>query len=242
MIKPDDGGARLTARQYREHPMFQRFLATGDGRAYKFSDFLTPRALHATEMYQTHYRAIGVEHQFLICLGSPSPYSIGFALSRDRLDFNERDRTVLNMLRPHLTRAYEQASATERLRAGVAVLGRAAEAAEAGIVLFTRSGHIEYATRRARGWLREYFGRRGRPSRACPSRSRSGSASPPRGPRRARSGRRRSRSSSRGETGSSPSASPERRRTRPCCSRSGAPPRGPPPWHRSGSRRARARC
>ncbi len=168
VIKPDDGGARLNARQYREHPMFQRFLATGDGRAYKFSDFLTPRALHATEMYQTHYRAIGVEHQFLICLGSPSPYSIGFALSRDRLDFNERDRTVLNMLRPHLTRAYEQASATERLRAGVAVLGRAAEAAEAGIVLFTRSGHIEYATRRARGWLREYFGRRGRPSSRLP--------------------------------------------------------------------------
>ena len=28
VIKPDDGGARLNARQYREHPMFQRFLAT----------------------------------------------------------------------------------------------------------------------------------------------------------------------------------------------------------------------
>src|SRR5262249_31511020 len=89
VIAPDDAAPRLTARQYREHPMFQRFLATGDGRAYKFSDFLTPRQLHATEMYQGHYRAIGVEHQMLVCLGSPSPYSIGFALSRDRLDFDE---------------------------------------------------------------------------------------------------------------------------------------------------------
>lgn len=168
VIKPDDGGARLNAQHYREHPMFQRFLATGDGRAYKFSDFLTQRELHATEMYQAHYRAIGVEHQMLICLGSPGPYAVGFALSRDRLDFSERDRTVLNLLRPHLTRAYEQASATERLRAGMAVLGRAAEAAEAGIVLFTRAGHVEYATRRARGWLREYFGQRGRPSSRLP--------------------------------------------------------------------------
>ena len=169
VIAPDDGGARMNARQYREHPMFQRFLATGDGRAYKFSDFLTTRALHATEMYQTHYRAIGVEHQMLICLGSPSPYSIGFALSRDRVDFDERDRSVLDLLRPHLIRGYDQASAAERLRAGMALLGRAAEAAEAGIVLFSRGGCIEYASARARSWLREYFGHRGRSAARLPA-------------------------------------------------------------------------
>jgi DNA-binding NarL/FixJ family response regulator len=168
VIKPDDGHLRLNARQYRDHPMFQRFLATGDGRAYKFSDFLTRAELHATEMYQGHYRLIGVEHQMLICLGKPSPHSVGFALSRDRLDFSERDRIVLDLLRPHLVGGYDQAAAAARLHAGLALLARAAEAAEAGIVLFNTDGRIDYATRQARHWLREYFGRRGRPSSRLP--------------------------------------------------------------------------
>ena len=161
VIEPDEGLVRLNAQQYRDHPMFQRYLATGDGRAYKFSDFLSRRELHATEMYQTHYRMIGVEHQILICLPSRRPYCIGFALSRDRLDFSERDRAILDLLRPHLVRGYQQADAAARLRAGMALLGRAADAAEAGIVLFAADGRIEFATRRARGWLRDYFGPRG---------------------------------------------------------------------------------
>ncbi|HUG36954.1 MAG TPA: helix-turn-helix transcriptional regulator [Candidatus Limnocylindrales bacterium] len=166
VIRPDDRYPRLNVRQYRDHPMFQRFLATGDGRAYKFSDFLTSSDLHATDMYQEHYRLVGIEYQMTVCLGTPKPFSVGFAVGRDRIDFTERDRAALDLLRPHLARAYEQASAAARMRARMALLGRAADTASAGVVLLSRDGRIEYATRRARGWLREYFGGRGRPSSA----------------------------------------------------------------------------
>ena len=169
LISPVDDIPPLTARQLREHPMMQLFVTTGDGRAHKFSDFLTREQLHQTEMYQEHYRPARVEYQMTISLGSPDPHAIGFALGRDLRDFSERDRLALDLLRPHLATAYERSSAAERLRARMTLLTRAAEVASAGIVFLSSSGRIEFITRRARHWLREYFPRRGRPSSRLPT-------------------------------------------------------------------------
>jgi DNA-binding CsgD family transcriptional regulator len=168
VISPADDIPPLNARQYRDHPMLQHFVETGDGCAHTFSDFLTREQLHRTEMYQEHYRPARVEHQMTICLGSPTPHAVGFALSRDLRDFSERDRLALNLLRPHLAAAYDRSSAAARLRARMALLARAADVAAAGIVLLSSTGRIEFITRRARHWLREYFPRRGRPSSRLP--------------------------------------------------------------------------
>jgi DNA-binding CsgD family transcriptional regulator len=159
----------LTTQHYREHPMMQRFLTDGDGRPAKFSDFLTRAEFYETSMYQEHYRVVGVEHQMSVFLDRPAfPGIIGFALSRDRVDFSERDRLALTLLRPHLATAYDRSSAAGRLHAQMALLMRAADVAPAGVVLLSSAGRIEFITRRAWQWLREYFPRRGRPSSRLP--------------------------------------------------------------------------
>jgi DNA-binding NarL/FixJ family response regulator len=170
LINPVDDIPPLTARQYRDHPMMQHFIRTGDGRAHKFSDFLTREELHRTEMYEAHYRPAGVEHQMTVCLGSPVPHVVAFALGRDHSDFTERERLACNLLRPHLATAYDRASAAARLQSGMALLARAAEAAAVGIVLLSKGGGIAFMTARARHWLRVYFPRRGRPSSRLPAR------------------------------------------------------------------------
>jgi DNA-binding NarL/FixJ family response regulator len=164
VIKPVDDVPPLGARHYGEHPMMQHFVRTGDGRAHKFSDFISRDQLHATAMYQDHYRATGVEHQMTICLGLPTPYVVAFAVGRDMRDFSERDRLLLNTLRPHLAGAYGRAAATARVRTHLQLLARAADIAAAPVVLLRASGAIDYSTPRARQLLREYFPRRGRPS------------------------------------------------------------------------------
>jgi DNA-binding CsgD family transcriptional regulator len=169
VVAPACARPLLTVRHYEEHPMMQRFLRSGDGRAAAFSDFLTPAALHATAMYQEHYRLVGVEHQVAVFLGRPGVTMIGFALGRDRLDFADRDRLALDLLRPHLARAHAQAAGAARLRERVALLGRAAEAAAGGLVLLDADGRIAFATRRARQALRDHFGARGRPSSRLPA-------------------------------------------------------------------------
>jgi DNA-binding CsgD family transcriptional regulator len=150
--------------RYGEHPMMQHFIRTGDGRAHTFSDFISRERLHATAMYQEHYREAGVEYQMTICLGPPTPYVVAFAVGRDMRDFSDRERLLLNTLRPHLAGAYGHAAATARLRAHLQLLSHAADIAAAPVVLLRSSGAIDYSTPRARQLLRQYFPRRGRPS------------------------------------------------------------------------------
>jgi DNA-binding NarL/FixJ family response regulator len=168
IVRPADTYPWLNGRQYQEHPMMQHFIKTCDGRARKFSDFLTRDELHRTAMYQEYYRNVGVEYQMAVFLGTPSPRFIGFALGRDLRDFSERDRLALNILRPHLATAYDRSSASGRFLAQMALLARAADEAAAGIVLLSSGGRITFMTRLARHWLREYFPRRGRPSSRLP--------------------------------------------------------------------------
>lgn len=123
---------------------------------------MTRARLHATAMYQDHYRGAGVEHQTTICLGSPTPHVVAFAIGRDVCDFSERDRLVLNLLRPHLATAYARAAANARLHARMAILAQAADTAAAAIIVLSRDNRVNFCTRRAREWLREYFPSRGR--------------------------------------------------------------------------------
>ena len=72
------------------------------------------------------------------------------------------------MLRPHLLQAQEQAQAAAGVRARLQTLGRALEASDLAVILLASNARIELATRRARQWLREYFGSRRRPAERLP--------------------------------------------------------------------------
>lgn len=92
-----------------QNPIVQYYQRTRDGRAYRFSDFLTREEYHATEIYQHVYRPMGVEHQVAVAMPSPADLTIGIALSRKRRDFSQRDRDVLDLARPHLIQAWRTA-------------------------------------------------------------------------------------------------------------------------------------
>jgi DNA-binding CsgD family transcriptional regulator len=112
-----------------QNPLVSRFQRTRDGRAYKWSDLMTRRELHATELYELAYRPMRVEYQMAICLPSPEELVIGIAFNRERRDFGERDRTLLNLVRAPLVQAYRTveryAALTQRLEAMEQGMGRA---------------------------------------------------------------------------------------------------------------------
>lgn len=96
----------IFVRYGHQNPIAARYRRTRDGRAYKWSDFIDRRALHATDLYRDLYRRMGVEHQMAICLPAPPSVVIGIAFNRGRRDFDERDRMLLNLTRSSLIRAY----------------------------------------------------------------------------------------------------------------------------------------
>lgn len=81
-------------------------------------------------------------------------YTKNFLFQKATADFDERDRLVLNLLRPHLSYLYRQALARRRLTSALAALERSREA----VVLFDRRARIAFVTVRARRLLAAYFG------------------------------------------------------------------------------------
>jgi DNA-binding CsgD family transcriptional regulator len=110
-----------------ENPCVAYYRRTGDGRATKISDFLTQRQLRGLGYYSDYLRRVGLEHRMSIVIPKPPHSVIALALGRSGRDFSERDRLVLDLLRPHLTQAHDNAAALERLREGLARSNHAKE-------------------------------------------------------------------------------------------------------------------
>jgi DNA-binding CsgD family transcriptional regulator len=150
VIDIPSGDEEILGTYAQQNPL----IAAADPRlVLKFSDFLSPRQLHRLDLYDLIYQRLRVEHQIAFLLASPMPRVVGVALSRVRRDFSERDRSVLEAIRPLATRAYRdviQRAITGSLLAALDTTG--ADAASAVIVL-DRSGRIAFATGPAKALL-----------------------------------------------------------------------------------------
>lgn len=147
------------ARLAHQHPLIS-VQANGDIGTYKISDFLSRRQFHSLELYQDLYRRIEAEDQ--IAFGLPGQLVIGVAMNRDRGEFSERDRGMLDLLAPHLAQARGQI--VERARAGalLAALERALDQGGAAVIALGDKDEIAAASGAAIELLRAYFpGERG---------------------------------------------------------------------------------
>jgi DNA-binding CsgD family transcriptional regulator len=125
--------------------------------ARPLSDFWTQKKFHDSPIYQLLYGPMGVEYQMAVTLPAPRPVVVGIALSRCDTDFTDRDRSVLNVLRPHLAQAWYTAKDQSQLRA---LLGAASEAsAETGAGLIVLSDPPHELTPGALVTLYRFFGR-----------------------------------------------------------------------------------
>jgi DNA-binding CsgD family transcriptional regulator len=99
-----------------DHPVC-RAHERGDFRTLKLSDFLTRRELHRSQLYNEWFRPYGVEHELELAIPSPQWHTRTFIWDRRgraSTDFTERDRLVLDLLKPQLTRLSEQSAARKR--------------------------------------------------------------------------------------------------------------------------------
>lgn len=104
-----DGRDRDASLVY-SHPFNATFVKRADQRALKLSDFLTVRQFRQTALYAEVYGPMRFDQE-LGCTIDPAPGSNSAALTleRRRLDFSERDRLLLTLLRPHFDKAHKNA-------------------------------------------------------------------------------------------------------------------------------------
>lgn len=132
----------------------------GDGQALKISDFLSSPEFKKKEIYNEFYRPMRIPFLIGIALPINSHCLITIGHHRSRTDFTERERTVLNMIQPHVLQAYTNAVAVTHMRTELAKLTHAFDQIPQGLISVDTSGLIEWATIRARKLLEDYFGAR----------------------------------------------------------------------------------
>jgi len=162
------GSERIWERYSREHPLLNHFWRTKDGRAVKFSDFVSQRQLRRTSLYNEFFRPLNIRHQMTFCLREPTGFLVAIALNRAATDFSERERVMLNLLRPHLMQAYQNAEAVTRLFVEMAQVRGALERLDRGVVFLSAGGKIRRMTELAREWVNEYFGTKPAPGNHLP--------------------------------------------------------------------------
>ena len=90
-----------------QHAVCEYFARTGDFRPRRMSDLLSPREWRSRELYNVVFRP----YQYELDLRIPSSRTGStrtFLFHGQKRDFGERDRLVLELLRPHLERVVDR--------------------------------------------------------------------------------------------------------------------------------------
>jgi DNA-binding CsgD family transcriptional regulator len=93
------------------------------GSASRLSDFLGLRQRRSAAVRDDWYFGLGVRDDLSIWLGASTVRTATLMLWSTERDFSERDRNILDVLRPHFVGTYRNARIRRRLRAMLAVDG-----------------------------------------------------------------------------------------------------------------------
>ena len=144
-------------RNIDQHAVVQHHLSR-DGAPRTVSDFYSRRQWHGTALYNEFFRPLNLETQVATLWSGPNPAIVATSLNRVRGDPSERDRLVLDLVRPHVGSAFAAARARTRSERLVESLAEGADRAGASVVVLSDSGRIEAASAGARRRLRAFFG------------------------------------------------------------------------------------
>jgi DNA-binding CsgD family transcriptional regulator len=150
----DDVDDELFWQLRHEHPACSYQDRTGDFSPQKTSDFVTMRQLQRLQIYVDYLRIFDIPHHFAVGLPASLTHTKMFLFdnTHERGDFGERERTILELLRPHLIRRYEHVKIRRRATAALGAL----ETSDEPLILLSEDGLPEFATSRARRLLSSY--------------------------------------------------------------------------------------
>ena len=157
----DDDGVEMSDEEWdltETHPICRRWWRDGCFSALRMSDVATRRDFRRTRLYAQFWEPWGVEYELKVRLPSPAWHGKTLALHRKAgRDFTMRDRLVLELLTPHLSRLWHAAATRRRLNRALAELDRIDEQGSRGVIFFGPAGEIAFASPPVQRLLRDFF-------------------------------------------------------------------------------------
>ncbi|HEY9609372.1 helix-turn-helix transcriptional regulator [Allocoleopsis sp.] len=160
-----DQAVPLTSEECRQHPVVSYYSKTLDGCAHKVSDFMNEAQLYQLEYYGKFLHPLGQEDELCMTFHTnsiaqvsqfnSSPIHVAISVTREQRSFTERDRLILNLLRPHVLQAYLNAQMFAQMEQTLAQSNQALE--QAGTIILSGDGKVKLLTQRAWKLLHCYF-------------------------------------------------------------------------------------
>jgi len=148
--------SRLWEQHMNEHPVLAHILRTGDCRVRRISDFWSGPQLHDSGLHHDFYRLCDIEDVLCIQIPCPAPWVIGVAWQEDRT-FTDRERLIADLARPHISQAWHNAKLVSRLMRQSQALRNGIENLDAGVILCSAQGRVQFINAQARRHLAKYF-------------------------------------------------------------------------------------
>jgi DNA-binding CsgD family transcriptional regulator len=120
LVRFEESDKRLTSAvrsamesAVHSHPFTRHFVRTGDSSALKPSDFMDQPQVRESIMGQQIYRAIGVRYLLSVSTTTGPGFASAVSFCNETRDFTERDRLILNLVRPHIVQARRNAELSD---------------------------------------------------------------------------------------------------------------------------------
>jgi DNA-binding CsgD family transcriptional regulator len=145
-------------RHMHEHPFLEHWDHRHAGyKSVRLSDLVSRSSWHDTTLYNEIYRPFPMEHMLGVAVRLSGPVKMHVVAMRGKIDFDERDRRVLDVLTPHLDAAYRYAETASHLKAQLATLLQGLEVDGGAAIHVGRDRRIRHMSPRAQGLLIAYF-------------------------------------------------------------------------------------
>jgi DNA-binding CsgD family transcriptional regulator len=104
-------------RHFHEHPLVRYHAYHGGPNTQRISDSLPLAQFRRSALYNDYYRRIRIDHAMALPIWVRDGMLVSFVLNRTRRDFTDRERALLDLMRPHLAKVYRRMSTVGRLTA-----------------------------------------------------------------------------------------------------------------------------
>ena len=95
-------------RHFHEHPLVRYHAYQGGRGTQRISDSLPIEQFRRSALYNDYYRRIRIDHAIALPIYVRDGVLVSFVLNRTRRNFTDRERALLDALRPHLARVYQR--------------------------------------------------------------------------------------------------------------------------------------
>lgn len=135
-------------RHFFAHPLVHYHATHHAGGAHRITDSMSDREFRATPLFADYYMKIGLDHSLALPLHVDGDLLVSFVFNRAKRNFDDRERDLLERLRPQLANLFRASVALAQMRSSAS-----GAIAPAPRLVEDRLGQLTPREREVLGWV-----------------------------------------------------------------------------------------